>query len=276
LKSLSIGALPTFVVDSREEAERALAEEVAAILRAKPEAVLGLATGNTPIGVYREWIRMRRTGELCFARATTFNLDEYLDLPVGHPESFREWMQRSLFAHIDLSRERAHLPEARVEQPEAREVAAQADVRTRNAVPADRDQSESRVAARYEALIQSAGGLDLQILGIGRNGHIGFNEPGSPRESRTRVVELHPATREDAANVFGGLEQVPKRAITMGVATICAARRIRVLAFGARKSAIVRRTLLEEVGSACPSTFLRGHADVKLYVDREAARELSA
>lgn len=251
MKSITSADLVTFVVDSREEAEHALAAEIASVVRAKPNAVLGLATGNTPIGLYRELIRKCATRELSFAHATTFNLDEFLGLERGHPESFHRWMDQNLFGHVDLPRERAHLPEA-------------------NSGDAGADDD----AVRYEAAIRDAGGVDLQILGIGRNGHIGFNEPGSPRDSRTRVVELHEVTRADAARSFGGLEFVPKRAITMGVATICSARRLRVLAFGAHKAAIVRRTLLDAVNSDCPSTFLRGHVDVKLFLDREAAREL--
>lgn len=255
MKSISNSSLPTFLVETREEAERVVADEIASLVRAKPEAVLGLATGNTPIGVYRELIQKCATRETSFARATTFNLDEYLDLPPGHAGSFRVWMQRTLFAHLDLAPERTNLPELD-------------GAVSGNAIDAH------AVAAHYESSIRAAGGLDLQILGIGRNGHIGFNEPGSSRDSRTRVVQLHATTREDAARSFGGIEAVPVRALTMGVATILDARRIRVLAFGAHKSAIVRRTLFDDVSSECPSTFLRGHADVALYVDREAASEL--
>src|SRR5262249_47444260 len=148
-----------------------------------------------------------------------------------------------------LSTDRAHLPDPIPRDPHAE-------------------------AARYEAAIHAAGGLDLMLLGIGRNGHIGFNEPGSPRDSRTRVVELHAETRDDAAATFGGLEHVPRRAITMGVATILDAQSVRVLAFGARKARILRRTLLDPISAAVPSTFLREHADVRIYADREAAREL--
>jgi glucosamine-6-phosphate deaminase len=235
-----------FVVDAREEADRVVAEEIASLVRAQPASVLGLATGNTPIGVYRELIRLHRAGAASFARASTFNLDEFLELSGGHESSFRSWMHAHLFAHVDLAHARAHVPEL-------------------GSASDERD-----ACSRYEQAITAAGGIDVQILGIGRNGHIGFNEPGSPRDSRTRAVELHPSTREDAAKAFGGLENVPKRALTMGVATILDARRIRVLAFGARKAEIVKRTLHDPVSSACPSTFLRGHRDVKLYVDRAA------
>jgi glucosamine-6-phosphate deaminase len=213
--------------------------------------VLGLPTGNTPIGVYRELVRLHGERRISFATATTFNLDEYLGLGRDHPHSFRRWMTNRFFAHVDLPPERAHLPELAPSDPHAE-------------------------AARYESAIRAAGGLDLMLLGIGRNGHVGFNEPGSTRDSRTRVVDLHAETREDAAITFGGLEHVPKRAITMGVATILDARAVRVLAFGAGKAGILRRTLHDPIGPAVPATYLREHADVRIYADRDAARELDA
>jgi glucosamine-6-phosphate deaminase len=240
----------TWVAAAEGEAESALADELAELLRAKPGAVLGLATGSTPLGLYRELARRVRAGELSFARATTFNLDEFVGLPAGHPRSFEAWMRAQLLDEIDLPRASAHFPDAR-----ARDLPA--------------------AAREFERRIADAGGIDLQILGIGRNGHIGFNEPGSPRDSRTREVELHPWTRADAAPAFGGLEHVPARALTMGVATILGARRIRALAFGARKAAIVRATLRGAVGPDVPSTWLRGHADARLYLDPDAAAELA-
>ncbi len=250
VKSLPHADLPTRLVDSREEAERAVAREIVELVRAKPTAVLGLPTGNTPIGVYRELIRARAAGEVSFARATAFNLDEFLGVEPGHAASFERWMETSFFAHVDFERSRCHIPR----------VGGGAD--------------PLQVARDYESEIRAAGGMDLLLLGVGRNGHIGFNEPGSASDSRTRVVELHRETREDAANAFGGLEHVPTRAITMGVATMLDARAIRVLAFGARKAEIVRRTLLDPRSSACPATFLRGHRDVTLTIDRDAAASL--
>lgn len=251
MKRLMHTCLPTFVFDARAEAERELADEIVALVRTKPETVLGLATGDTPVGVYRDLHRAHVARAVSFARASTFNLDEYLDLARDDPRRFRRWMEAHLFQHIDLPPENAHLPES----------TSSAD-------------DPVTVAERYEAAIRAAGGLDLQVLGIGRNGHLGFNEPGSSRASRTRVVDLHPLTRADAAGVFGGLEHVPKRAITMGVGTIFEAARLRVLAFGARKAEIVRRTLHDPMTSAFVSTFLREHGDVKLFVDREAAAQI--
>jgi glucosamine-6-phosphate deaminase len=233
---------------SREEACRALAGEIAALLRARPESVLGLPTGTTPVALYRELVRMHREEGLSFARARTFNLDEYLGLAEGDPRNFRVWMQEQLFGLVDLDPANAHIPGC-----------------------AEEGQSEAR---RYAALLAAAGGIDLQLLGVGRNGHIGFNEPGSARESRTRVVELARETRADAAAAFGALADVPQRAVTLGVADILDARAVRVLAFGKSKTQVVRRLLGEPIGPELPASFLRGHPDVRLFLDAEAAQGL--
>ena len=247
MKSLSGVDLPTFVVEAREEAEREVTREIVALVQDRPEAVLGLPTGNTPVGVYRELIAAHHSGGVTFARASAFNLDEYLGLGPDHPASFERWMEAHFFAHVDFEPERRHVP---------------ALARSANA---------DEVARAYELEIAAAGGVDLLLLGIGRNGHIGFNEPGSARDSRTRVVDLHSVTRADAAATFGGVDHVPVSAITMGIATMLDARRIRVLAFGERKAAVVRDMLLSPQSSACPATFLRGHPDVKLFLDAGAA-----
>jgi glucosamine-6-phosphate deaminase len=251
VKQLARASLPTFVVDTRLHAERAVADEIVSLLRAKPSAVLGLATGNSPIGVYRELCVAAAGGSVSFARTTTFNLDEYLDLDARHACSFRRWMEERFFAHVKPLA--THFPEV-----------------------GGVDTPPTAVGAEYERAIRASGGIDLQLLGIGCNGHIGFNEPGARRETLTRVVDLHPLTRELAAPAFGGIERVPRRAITMGVGTILDARRIRVLAFGAEKAEIVKRALQGEVSPDCPASFLREHGDVKLFVDREAASALEA
>jgi glucosamine-6-phosphate deaminase len=247
VKSLSGVDLLTFVAESREEVEREVAREIVELVRTKGDLVLGVPTGNTPVGVYRDLIGAHRSGAVTFARASVFNLDEYLDIEPDHPASFGRWMDEHLFAHVDFDRARRHVPSA----PKGCDPQA--------------------IAHEYEDSMRTAGGLDCLLLGIGRNGHIACNEPGSARDSRTRVVELHPITRADAAATFGGLEHVPFCAITMGVATMLDARRIRVLAFGERKAEIVRDTLFAPQSSACPATFLRGHPDVKLYLDAPAA-----
>lgn len=219
-------------------------------MQAKPAAVLGLPTGNTPIPLYQELIRLHRLGSVSFARATSFNLDEYLGLNTDDPRSFRAWMQAQFFAHVDLHSDRVHLP---------RSVAAAQAV------------AESM---RYEEEIARSGGVDMMVLGIGRNGHIGFNEPGSARDSRTRLVELESTTIADAAKTFGGVDRVPRQAITMGIGTILDARTIRVLAFGAGKAQIVQRALMGEPSAEVPASLLAGHRDVRFLLDPESARLL--
>jgi glucosamine-6-phosphate deaminase len=210
------------------------------------QAVLGLATGSTPIPFYQELIRRHREEGVSFARVVTFNLDEYRGLPRSHPESYWSFMHRQLFDHIDVPAENIHLPLGIVDH-----------------VPAH--------CAEYEKAIEAAGGIDFQLLGIGRTGHIGFNEPGSPRDSRTREIHLDPITRQDAAPAFGGIDQVPTTAITMGCGTILAARRIALLAFGENKAAIVREAIEGPVTDQVSASFLQEHPDATFYLDSAAA-----
>lgn len=253
IEAMMTAAVPPIsqLESSPVEAARIVAREIAELVRARRAAgrgvVLGLATGRTPLGIYAELGRLHREERLDFSNVTAFNLDEYLGLRAGHPRSYRRYMREQLFDAIGMRPEQCHIPSSDV-------APSQWEAHCRE----------------YERLIADVGGIDLQILGLGRNGHIGFNEPGSTRDSRTRVVELAPTTRADAAGEFGGLEHVPERAISMGVATILAARRIRLLAFGAAKSAIVTRALTAPPSSDVPATFLRGHPDVRLYADAAA------
>jgi glucosamine-6-phosphate deaminase len=235
------------VVTTADEAARAVALEIAGLIREKRQLVLGLATGRTPLGIYGELARMHRDEGLDFGHVTTFNLDEYLGLDGGDERTFQSYMREHFFAPVGLGPERAWLPGSDL---------GPADVYAH--------------CREYEERIADAGGIDLQILGIGRNGHIGFNEPGSTRETRTRSVALDNTTREDAADRFGALARVPRRAITMGVATILEAKQLRVLAFGKHKRDVVRRTLEDPIGPDLPATYLREHADAVLYVDRDA------
>ncbi len=240
--------LPTFVVRDPREAAQAIADQVQALLAGRPESVLGLATGHTPVLTYRELARRVEDGELSFARAATFNLDEYLGLDAEHPASFHAYMRARLFAHVDLDPERCHLP---------------------SGLPAGDDWATE--CRRYEASIRDAGGIDLQLLGIGRNGHIGFNEPGSTRDSRTRRVELSESTREANRPDFPAGEEMPRFALTMGIGTILEARRVRVLAFGEHKAEIVHSLLTGAITPEVPASFLREHGDVELWVDEAAA-----
>ena len=215
-------------------------------------AVLGLATGSTPIGVYRELIRRHRDEGLSFANVTTFNLDEYWPMAPDSIHSYHRFMRENLFAHVDVDPAQVHLP--------------------RGDVP--REEAEAHCAA-YEAAIAAAGGIDFQLLGIGKTGHIGFNEPGSGRESRTRLVTLDRITRRDAAADFFGEEHVPREAVTMGVATILAAREVAILATGEHKAAIVRRAVEGTIDHEVAATFLQEHPRTTFFVDDAAAAELT-
>ncbi|OYV06821.1 MAG: glucosamine-6-phosphate deaminase [Verrucomicrobiales bacterium VVV1] len=244
------------VFPCQDEAVRKLASEVAELIRSRAGqgqmTVLGLATGSTPLSFYRELIRLHREDGLSLESVITFNLDEYLGLDRDHPESYWTFMHRNLFDHIDLSPENIHLPSGMVPP----------------------DQIDSHCAA-YEEEIREAGGIDFQLLGIGRTGHIGFNEPGSSKFSRTRRIHLDPITREDAAPSFGGLENVPTHAITMGCGTILEARRIVLLAWGNKKAAIVKEALEGPVNDQVSASFLQEHDNASFYLDRGAASELA-
>lgn len=248
--------VPVSVFSQSREAARAVAAEIAALIRARAAAgrpcVLGLATGSTPVSVYAELVRLHREEGLSFAHVTTFNLDEYHPLPPEHPQSYRRFMQTHLFDHIDIDPRRTHLPSGTV---------AKAEV-------------EAHCAA-YEAAIAAAGGIDLQILGIGRTGHIGFNEPGSPRHSVTRLIVLDPLTRRDAAGDFGGEAATPRAALTMGVRTILSARRVILMAWGQHKADIVRTAVEEEVSPRVTASFLQEHANAVFVLDAAAAGALT-
>ena len=243
------------VYESPSGASAAVARRAAALIRGSGAAgrpvVLGLATGHTPVGVYREWIRMHREEGLDFSNVITFNLDEYWPLDPGRLQSYRSWMHENLFRSVNVPPENVHLPAGDVSE-------AEADAHCR----------------AYEEAIAAAGGIDLQILGIGRSGHIGFNEPGSARDSRTRPVTLDKITRKDAASDFFGEENVPESAITMGVGTILDAREICLLAFGEHKAPMIRRAVEGDVSAHVAASFLQEHRDATFYVDEAAAADL--
>lgn len=226
-------------------AESAVAAAIAATLRDERPVVLGLATGRTQVGVYRELVGRHARGEVSFRRATTFNLDEYWPLAPTHRGSFRRFMEERLFAHVDLPSGRGHVPDG-----EAEDAAVE--------------------CARYESLLAAAGGVDLQLLGVGRNGHLGFNEPGSARTSRTRLVPLTASTR-DANRADFAPDAVPERALTMGLGTILEARRIVALAVGDGKAESIERALRTPVTEEVPASLLRTHPDATLHLDAAAA-----
>ncbi|HEX5012234.1 MAG TPA: glucosamine-6-phosphate deaminase [Planctomycetota bacterium] len=233
-----------------DAARRATAARIADLLRTSGErgAVLALPTGETPRGVYAELVRRHREGVLSFRHATTFGLDEFWPLARGSAHSFWRFLDEHVLGRVDSDpARRFHLD---------------------GAAPADRADT---TCALYEAAIAEAGGLDLALLGLGTNGHIAFNEPGSPRDSRTRRVTLHEGTRLDLARAFGEAQGVPCEALTMGVATILAAREVVLLALGARKAAAVARMLGGPIGPECPASFVREHPRALFVLDREAA-----
>ena len=220
--------IPTQVHASSEEAVRNLARQVESLIRRKngegSHAVLGLPTGSTPVGLYRELIRLHREERLDFSRVITFNLDEYYPMSPVDPQSYNRWMRETFYDHVNIPAANIHIPLG--DTP---------------------SETVEEYCLRYEREIQKAGGIDLQILGIGRTGHIGFNEPGSSRHSRTRRVTLDPVTRRDASSNFFGEENVPTMALTMGVGTILDARQVVLLAFGEHKASIVCKEVEEPI-----------------------------
>ncbi len=212
--------------------------------------MLGLATGHTPINVYRELIRMHRQEGLSFRNVVTFNLDEYWPMKPDALQSYHRWMHENFFRHVDIPAENINIPDG---------TAKKAD----------------EFCRKYEQSIAKAGGIDLQILGIGRTGHIGFNEPGSSSDSHTRLIHLDRVTRLDAASDFFGEEHVPRQAITMGVGTILAARSICLLAFGEHKAPILRRAVEEPTHATVAASYLQGHPDATFYLDPSAAAMLT-
>jgi glucosamine-6-phosphate deaminase len=244
------------VIVEYDEIARTIATRIADIIRerrrAGSHAVLGLATGSTPIGIYRELIKMHREEGLDFSDVVTFNLDEYYPMNPDSIHSYHRYMRENLFNHINVKPQNIHIP--------------------RGDVPRDDVDVECE---RYEQDIEKAGGIDLQILGIGKTGHIGFNEPGSGIESRTRRISLDTVTRRDAAADFFGEDNVPTEAITMGVATIMAAREIALIATGEHKAAIIRRAVEDEPDADVAATYLQMHPNAVFYVDHAASAQLT-
>ena len=235
------------VLDSSDDVAAALAERVASTLQDRPDAVLGLASGRTPVDGYAELRRMYAAGTTDWSRVSTFNLDEFAGIDSRHSGSFRTFMERHLFDGVNLRGERIHFL---------------------NGVAADLNAE----CDRYEAAIAAAGGIDLQLLGIGTNGHIGFNEPGDHLPVRTHRVRLMESTRRDNAMLFDNdLSRVPMEALSMGIGTILRARRIVLVATGGKKAECIRQATSGRLTTHVPASMLQVHADVELILDREAA-----
>jgi glucosamine-6-phosphate deaminase len=248
--------LPTQVYAASSDVSSVVAREIADFIRTRAEAgkhaVLGLATGSTPTGVYAELVRMHQEEGLSFKNVITFNLDEYWPMKPDALQSYVRFMREHLFDHIDIPADQVNVPDGTVERDAA-----------------------AAYCAGYEKKIRDAGGIDLQLLGIGRTGHIGFNEPGSGEDSRTRLIWLDDVTRIDAASDFFGIEHVPSRAITMGVGSILDARRVILMAFGESKSRMVARSLEEPVTAAVAASFLQRHPNATFFLDEAAAAGLT-
>jgi glucosamine-6-phosphate deaminase len=251
-----LARIPTRIGPDHDAMAREVAHRISALVRQRRaqglSTVLGLATGSTPLGVYRELIRLHRDEGLDLSGVVTFNLDEYFPMDPDSLHSYHRYMAENFFDHVNIPPENVHIPRGEVHE----------------------DQVEAH-CRDYEARIRKAGGIDLQLLGVGRSGHIGFNEPGSGRDSRTRLVFLDTITRRDAAADFFGEENVPLRALTMGVATILEAREIHLMVTGEHKAEIVRRTVEGEMSPDVAGTYLQDHPSATVHLDPSSAARLT-
>ena len=241
--------MEVFIYDQYETMSKAAAQEVADVLNAKPNAVLGMATGSTPLGVYRELVKLHERGQVDFSHVTTFNLDEYVGLPITHAQSYHHFMHENFFRHVNIPPQNIHIPSGTTTNYRA-------------------------FCDWYERRIQECGGIDLQILGIGSDGHIAFNEPGSSLSSRTRLKTLAKQTIDDNARFFDRPADVPIYAITMGVGTILEARQILMLANGAKKAEAVAAAVEGPVTAMITASALQLHPEARVYIDEPAAAKL--
>lgn len=254
-KTIYYEKIPTIIYDTSNEASNAVAHEIATLIKERAaknrNAVLGLATGSTPVAVYDELVRLHQEEGLSFKNVITFNLDEYYPMNRDSLQSYFRFMKENLFDLVDIPKDQIHIPDGTLEESEI-----------------------AGYCHEYEEKIRQAGGIDIQLLGIGRTGHIGFNEPGSRPDSETRLITLDKVTRQDAASDFFGEENVPRRAITMGVGTIMKARRIFLMAWGEGKAGIIRKTVEGEVREHIPATNLQNHPDTVVVLDDAASEKL--
>ena len=213
----------------------------------KPNCILGLATGSSPLGVYKRLVDAYQNKKVSFKNVVSFNLDEYVGLSGDHNQSYRYFMNHNLFDHIDIKKENTHVPSG-----------------------LNTDEAQS-----YDDKIKKAGGIDLQILGIGSNGHIAFNEPGTPLDSLTHIVKLDESTRKDNARFFNSLDEVPTHAVSMGLASILNAKKIVLIATGPKKAQAIKSLVEGDVTPSLPVSVLKNHPDATIYVDEEAAALLN-
>lgn len=237
------------ILPNPESVASFVATEFAAQVTAKSDSVLGLATGGTPVAAYGRLIELQREKRICFKKVTTFNLDEYVGISPDQPTSYRAFMQTHLFQHLDIPREQTYLPRGDAKDLE-------------------------NECHDYEKKIERAGGIDIQLLGIGTDGHIGFNEPGSSLASRTRVKTLTEGTRRDNARFFSSIDDVPTTAITMGIGTILSAKRILLIATGESKVEAIQASIEGPITCLVPASALQLHADVTVVIDEKSSTNL--
>lgn len=249
--AITFKIVKVIITENYEELSKKAAGIFISQLKEKPNSVLGFATGSTPVGMYQELIKAYNQGEVDFSQATSFNLDEYYPITPTNGQSYHYFMWNQLFDHIDIKPDRIHLPDGQAKEVE-------------------------KFCADYEKAIIDAGGIDLQVLGIGRNGHIAFNEPGSSFDSRTRVVDLDQDTIEANSRFFKNISEVPRQAITMGLATIMECKKIVILANGKSKAEAVAKAVEGEATEEVPASTLQRHGDVMFVLEKEAASKLKS
>ncbi|WP_035293402.1 glucosamine-6-phosphate deaminase [Clostridium sp. KNHs214] len=238
------------IVENYEEMSKKAAIMMASHVILKPNSILGLATGSTPIGMYNELINMYKNGEVDFSSVKTFNLDEYYGLEKKNEQSYHYYMNKNLFNHINVGEENINIPNGMTENIE-------------------------RECFEYDKRIEEAGGIDIQVLGIGGNGHIGFNEPNDTFEAETHLVKLDEKTIKDNSRFFNSMDEVPTTAVSMGIKTIMMSKKVILLANGKGKAAAIRKTIEGKITPEVPASILQLHKDVTFIIDKEAASELS-
>ena len=239
------------ICKTKEEASKLAADMITAAVKKNPKTVLGLATGSTPVAMYTEMAKAVKAKKVSYKSVKTWNLDEYVGLPGTHDQSYRYFMNQNLFEKIDIKLSNTHVLNGMAKDP-------------------------AKECATYEAQIKKAGGIDIQVLGIGSDGHIAFNEPGTSLSSRTSVVYLTPSTIKDNARLFfkGKEKEVPTRALSMGVGTICEAKKVIMLAFGKNKADAIKGCVEGPMSQFCTASALQAHNDAWIFCDEEAASKL--
>ena len=249
MKNIKVLNMNIYIANDYDEMSKKGAEVIAGIVKEKETPILGLATGGTPIGMYKELIRMNKEGDVDFSKTNTFNLDEYYPINKESPQSYYYFMKENLFNHINIDEENTNIPDGMA-----------SDI--------DKESKE------YDEKLRKIGGVDIQVLGIGSNGHIGFNEPSDVFEPETHKVALDKQTIEDNARFFSSINEVPTEAITMGIGSIMTAKKILLLASGKNKATVIKEMILGKVTPRIPASILQFHPDVIVILDKDAASEL--